>query len=225
MPLIGVGACVSIQFGVVQYFKRLFGDENAKRGRQDLSHVQLYTSGLAGGIANSVLAGPIEHVRIRMQTQKGNELRGPFDALRQIAARGGVSSVFRGMGPTVLREGHGMGIYFLTYEYLVQKKLQADKISREQLPNTTSMLAGAAAGTVVRALRSPQLWLMVYPIEYVAYLTPVWSSRTCRPTRLTQPSAVSAVRSMWCVTSTKPAACVALCVVSNLRSLGYVHSR
>jgi len=152
MPLIGVGACVSIQFGVVQYFKRLFGEKNVQGGRQGLTNVQLYTAGVAGGIANSVIAGPIEHVRIRMQTQKGNELRGPFDAVRQITARGGPTGVFRGMGPTLLREGHGMGIYFLTYEYLVQKKLQADQITREQLPSTTSMLAGAAAGTVVRAI-------------------------------------------------------------------------
>lgn len=150
MPLIGVGACVSIQFGVVQYFKRMFGEKNARVGRQDLTHGQLYASGMAGGIANSVLAGPIEHVRIRLQTQKGHDLHGPFDTLRQMVARGGISGVFRGIGPTVLREGHGMGVYFLTYEYLVQKKLQADGITREQLPNMTSMLAGAAAGTVVR---------------------------------------------------------------------------
>lgn len=170
MPLIGVGACVSIQFGVVQYFKRMFAyqNERANPAIKELTGPQLYTAGVMGGVANSVLAGPIEQVRIRLQTQKGNAIRGPFDCLKQyvytnthnrIISHSGVSGVFRGMGPTVLREGHGMGIYFLTYEYLVQKKLDADNLTREQLPAFTSMLAGGAAGIV--------LWLMIYPVDVV----------------------------------------------------------
>ena len=124
MPLIGVGACVSIQFGVVQYFKRMFAyqNERANPAIKELTGPQLYTAGVMGGVANSVLAGPIEQVRIRLQTQKGNAIRGPFDCLKQyvytnthnrIISHSGVSGVFRGMGPTVLLEGHGMGIYFL----------------------------------------------------------------------------------------------------------------
>lgn len=86
MPLIGVGACVSIQFGVVQYFKGLFREENvAKHGKAGLhlTQWQLYASGAAGGIANSVLAAPIEQVRIRLQTQQTLVYHGPFDCLKQ----------------------------------------------------------------------------------------------------------------------------------------------
>lgn len=86
LPLIGVGACVSIQFGVVQYFKRLFQNMNAKQhGKQSLhlTHSQLYLSGLAGGVTNSVLAAPIEHVRIRLQTQQTPLYSGPVDCMKQ----------------------------------------------------------------------------------------------------------------------------------------------
>ena len=87
LPLIGVGACVSIQFGVVQAAKRMFADQNKSRGLSvngNLSNLQLYSSGALAGIANSVLAGPIEHVRIRLQTQKkGHAIHGPFDCIRQ----------------------------------------------------------------------------------------------------------------------------------------------
>lgn len=85
MPLIGVGACVSIQFGVVQYFKRVFAQQNARASPavKELTNAQLYASGMLGGLANSVLAGPIEQVRIRLQTQKGHAIRGPFDCVRQ----------------------------------------------------------------------------------------------------------------------------------------------
>lgn len=90
LPLIGVGACVSIQFGVVQYIKRIFQNQNmAVHGKKGLhlTQSQLYLSGAAGGIANSVIAGPIEHVRIRLQTQQTAIYSGPFDCLRQYVIR------------------------------------------------------------------------------------------------------------------------------------------
>ncbi|WFD42308.1 hypothetical protein MPSI1_000950 [Malassezia psittaci] len=163
LPLIGVGACVSIQFGVVQYVKRIFQDQNrgAFGGKsQHLSHTQLYLSGAAGGVANSVLASPIEQVRIRLQTQQTPIYSGPFNCMQQISAKGGMSGVFRGFVPTFLREGHGMGIYFLTYDYLVQQVMKRQHLEhRSQLSPTVPLLAGASAGIV--------LWMAVYPIDVV----------------------------------------------------------
>lgn len=89
LPLIGVGACVSIQFGVVQYVKRIFQTQNtAQHGKKGahLTQSQLYMSGAAGGIANSVIAGPIEQVRIRLQTQQSPIYSGPFNCLKQYVA-------------------------------------------------------------------------------------------------------------------------------------------
>lgn len=161
MPLIGVGACVSIQFGVVQWSKRVFNSMNAAHQpeRKSLTPLQLYMSGLFGGVANSFLAGPIEHVRIRLQTQKGHALHGPFDCLKQMMQHSGIAGVYRGLGPTIVREGHGMGVYFLTYEYIVQKRLEVLGIARDKIPASTSMLAGGLSGLL--------LWLMIYPIDVV----------------------------------------------------------
>lgn len=177
MPLIGVGACVSIQFGVVQWSKRVFNSMNAAHQpeRKSLTPLQLYMSGLFGGVANSFLAGPIEHVRIRLQTQKGHALHGPFDCLKQYVVtkpfymyflrynrmmqHSGIAGVYRGLGPTIVREGHGMGVYFLTYEYIVQKRLEVLGIARDKIPASTSLLAGGLSGLL--------LWLMIYPIDVV----------------------------------------------------------
>lgn len=53
-----------------------------------------------------------------------------------------------------------MGVYFLTYEYIVQQVMRSQKVEhRSQLSPTTPLLAGASAGVV--------LWLMVYPIDVV----------------------------------------------------------
>jgi len=87
MPLVGVGACVSVQFAVVQEFKRRFCMFNERfRGTSHLDDLQLYTSGAVAGIANSVIASPVEHIRIRMQTQRQGEYHGPIDCLTRFVA-------------------------------------------------------------------------------------------------------------------------------------------
>ncbi|SNX84593.1 probable YMC1 - Protein of the mitochondrial carrier family (MCF) [Melanopsichium pennsylvanicum] len=161
-PLLGVGACVSIQFGVVESLKRYFSSSNKSQGKgQGLSYGQFYLAGGIAGVANSFVAGPVEHVRIRLQTQPFPPLyRGPVDCIRQITTQSGLfNGVFRGQIPTFAREFHGMGMYFLTYEALVQYKLEKDNLKRDQLPNTYAMFAGAMAGY--------GLWLTAYPADII----------------------------------------------------------
>ncbi|PWY99872.1 putative YMC1-protein of the mitochondrial carrier family [Testicularia cyperi] len=161
-PLLGVGACVSIQFGVVEALKRHFRAENVAAGRSpDLSYSQFYLAGGIAGVANSFVAGPVEHIRIRLQTQPTPPLyKGPVDCIRQILSSSGFfHGVFRGQFPTFAREFHGMGMYFLTYEALVQHKLAKDGLARDQLPSSYAMFAGAMAGY--------GLWLTAYPADII----------------------------------------------------------
>ena len=55
--------------------------------------------------------GPVELVRIRLQTQpaKNRLYTGPIDCIKKIYRAGGMRALYRGMGPTIGREGHGMG--------------------------------------------------------------------------------------------------------------------
>lgn len=152
-PLVGVGACVSIQFGVNQAMQRFFQARN-KPG-QGLSNGQFYLAGMAAGIANGILASPIEHVRIRLQTQVGNVYAGPADAIRKMYSSSGVSGIFRGITPTLIREGHGMGAYFLAYEALVAN----EGVPRTQIPGWKLCMFGAAAGYA--------MWFTSYPIDVV----------------------------------------------------------
>ena len=69
-PLLGIGVCVSIQFGALEYSKRLFAARNVQNGRGGpdgsvLTSGQLFVSGSIAGIANGVVSGPVEHIRIR----------------------------------------------------------------------------------------------------------------------------------------------------------------
>lgn len=49
----------------------------------------------------------------------------------------------------MLREGHGLGVYFLTYEALVQRELLKTGKTRKELPSSMAMLYGGSAGIAV----------------------------------------------------------------------------
>ena len=68
-PLLGIGVCVSIQFGALEWSKRLFAQQNVRSGRGGpdgmmLSSGQLFLAGSFAGLANGVVSGPVEHIRI-----------------------------------------------------------------------------------------------------------------------------------------------------------------
>ncbi|KAK0542889.1 Mitochondrial carrier protein ymc2 [Tilletia horrida] len=161
-PLLGVGLCVSIQFGVVEHLKREFAQANQRKGSSSsLSLSQLYMAGASAGLANAFVAGPIEHIRIRLQTQTTKIYNGPLDCFSKITTAAGPTGIFRGMVPTLLREGVGMGTYFLVYESLVQWQLarMGAGTTRADLPTVSAMAFGASAGVA--------LWLSAYPFDVV----------------------------------------------------------
>lgn len=75
-PLLGIGLCVSIQFGALEYAKRAFASQNLARGLggekgATLTGDQLFASGVFAGLANGVVSGPVEHIRIRTSLDSG----------------------------------------------------------------------------------------------------------------------------------------------------------
>ncbi|QLQ78882.1 hypothetical protein HG537_0B02300 [Torulaspora globosa] len=157
-PLVGIGACVSIQFGVNEAMKRFF-HSNGSGKLSTLTLQQYYVCGLVSGLTNSFLASPIEHVRIRLQTQTGSgsnaEFKGPLDCIRKLKKHG---KLMRGLSPTLLREGHGCGTYFLVYEALIAREIKAGVV-RTEIPAWKLCSFGAMSGTA--------LWLMVYPLDVI----------------------------------------------------------
>lgn len=156
-PLVGVGACVSVQFSVNEFMKRYYDEK--LQGRQ-LSLLQFFNCGAVAGFANGFLAGPIEHIRIRLQTQTGNnkQFNGPIDCVKKITQLSGVLGVFRGLVPTLARESIGLGIYFATYEALIARELN-NKIypSRADIPPWKLCMLGGLSGYA--------LWTSIYPVD------------------------------------------------------------
>ncbi|KAF2846008.1 mitochondrial carrier protein-like protein [Plenodomus tracheiphilus IPT5] len=163
-PLIGIGACVSVQFGGFHYARRAFEASNVEnKGNAQLSYGQYYAAGAFAGIANTVLSSPIEHIRIRLQTQPHGANRlynGPIDCVRKLSAHQGVlGGVYRGTAVTFLREAQAYGVWFTTFEYLMNADAARNNIKREDI--STLKIAGYGG------LAGEMLWISSYPFDVV----------------------------------------------------------
>ena len=70
--MVGIGACVSIQFGVNEACKRIlkkYKKEYNKPNPNNLSLFQLAGCGAIAGLTNAVISIPVEHIRIKMQVE------------------------------------------------------------------------------------------------------------------------------------------------------------
>lgn len=163
-PLIGIGACVSIQFGGFHYARRAFEASNTeKRGTGQLSYPQYYAAGAFAGIANTVLSSPIEHIRIRLQTQPHGANRlyvGPIDCVRKLSAHQGIlGGVYRGTAVTFMREAQAYGMWFTTFEYLMNSDAARNNINRSDISTLKVAAYGGLAGEM--------LWISSYPFDVI----------------------------------------------------------
>ncbi|KAJ9647289.1 carrier protein ymc1 [Coniosporium tulheliwenetii] len=122
-----------------------------------------YLSGAFAGIANSVISGPIEHVRIRLQTQPHGARRlynGPIDCIRKLSAHEGVlKGLYRGELVTILREAQAYGVWFFTFEYLMNADAARNGIRRDEVSTPKVAFYGGLAGEA--------LWIASYPFDVV----------------------------------------------------------
>ncbi|PGH14021.1 hypothetical protein AJ79_03290 [Helicocarpus griseus UAMH5409] len=164
-PLVGIGACVSVQFGAFHEARRRLEELNSKKDplNTGLSYPQYYLAGAFAGVTNSVISGPIEHVRIRLQTQPHGANRlysGPLDCIRKLSAHEGVlKGLYRGELVTIFREAQAYGVWFLSFEYLMNWEAKRNQIKREDISSVKVAAYGGLAGEA--------LWLGSYPLDVV----------------------------------------------------------
>ncbi|KAJ7646692.1 mitochondrial carrier domain-containing protein, partial [Roridomyces roridus] len=193
-PLLGIGVCVSIQFGALENVKRYFAAQNRAQsiGGENgatLTGGQLFTAGVVAGVANGFVSGPVEHIRIRLQTQSSTkpDYKGPLDAIKKIYSAHGIPGVFKGQAVTLLREATGYGVYFLAYEKLVQREMALKGIRRDELSPVNAVLYGAAAGYA--------LWAVIYPIDMIK--SRMQTDGFTPATGQKYKSAIDCVRTVW----------------------------
>jgi solute carrier family 25 (mitochondrial carnitine/acylcarnitine transporter), member 20/29 len=74
---------------------------------------------------------------------------GPFDAIKKIYSAHGIAGIYKGQAVTLLREATGYGVYFLSYEKLIQWEMSKKGIRRDQINPMNTVLYGATAGYAV----------------------------------------------------------------------------
>jgi Mitochondrial carrier protein len=86
-----------------------------------------------------------------LQTQSNSNptYRGPLDAVKKIYCSYGIKGIYKGQSVTLLREASGYGVYFWTYEKLVQREMTKKGVRRDEISPANAVLYGAAAGYVV----------------------------------------------------------------------------
>jgi solute carrier family 25 carnitine/acylcarnitine transporter 20/29 len=165
-PLLGIGACVSVQFGAFHFARRQLEARNTEQNPlapPTLSLGQFYLAGAFAGITNTVLSSPIEHIRIRLQTQPHGANRlysGPWDCIRKISSQAGIArGIYRGTAVTTFREAQAYGVWFLTFEALMNADAKRNTIDRKSIPTWKIALYGGTAGEA--------LWIASYPFDVV----------------------------------------------------------
>jgi len=113
-----------------------------------------WASFVAGGAARlitSTMVSPLELLRTRMQAHA--EPAGLFALAREAVRSEGVSSLWRGLVPTLWRDVPFSCFYWLTYEMIKHRCLATS--SNQELPASLAFGAGATAGTLAAVATTP----------------------------------------------------------------------
>ncbi|KAI8097738.1 mitochondrial carrier [Halteromyces radiatus] len=158
-PLVGIGAVNALLFAANSQFRQLLQDHPG----QVLSIGQIGLAGAGAGIVNSILASPVELLKIKMQAQYGKPMgqeryfTGPVDCAKYLIQRDGwANGLGRGMYATILRE---IPAYFGFYTGFELVKRQLIKNQEHDATVTQLMISGAAGGI--------GYWIFSYPFDVV----------------------------------------------------------
>jgi solute carrier family 25 (mitochondrial carnitine/acylcarnitine transporter), member 20/29 len=126
------------------------------RTNKELSIAEYATAGFLSAIPTTLVTAPVERAKVLLQVQGqtpgGPRYNGVFDVVKHLYREGGVRSVFRGAGATVLRDGPGSAAYFAAYE--VTKGLLTTKGSSD-LDLGAVIFAGGMAGVAMWSIAIP----------------------------------------------------------------------
>ncbi|ELR14052.1 carrier superfamily protein [Acanthamoeba castellanii str. Neff] len=152
-------------YGAAQRFIVGGRDRGTTSSPQPLSTFELLLCGMFAGSVNTVVAAPIELVRNRLMTQyhakaasgaaDATFYTGPIDCCKKIVQQHGLRGLWRGVGPTLLRDGPGVGAWYASFEFVKRLLIPEGKTAKD-LGFSRLLLAGAAGGVGYWVTAFPQ---------------------------------------------------------------------
>ena len=112
-------------------------------------------AGIAGRSVTVAIVSPLELLRTRAMHRRSNISSGLLGAWRAEVKLGGLSSLWRGLGPTLWRDVPFSGIYWMGYEGI--KNALGGNDGRRDLARTLSVafVAGVTSGAVAATVTTP----------------------------------------------------------------------
>ncbi|KAJ7169731.1 hypothetical protein C8R46DRAFT_1162488 [Mycena filopes] len=159
-PLLGVTPIFAISFWAYDASKKLILNATPNRKSDVLSIPELAVAGFMSAIPTTLVTAPVERAKVLLQVQGqgGSEqkYKGVFDVMKHLYREGGIKSIFRGAGATVLRDGPGSAAYFAAYE-VTKKALTPAGASPSELNLGAIIVAGGTAGVAMWAVLKSRL--------------------------------------------------------------------
>ncbi|XP_014770350.1 mitochondrial carnitine/acylcarnitine carrier protein isoform X1 [Octopus bimaculoides] len=168
IPLVIIPPMFALWFFTFGVGKKL----QQKSPQEQLSYFQVFKAGMLAGTVATAFCSPGERIKCLLQIQQESngkaKYQGPIDCLRKLYKEGGIRWIYRGTTATFVRDIHGSGFYFMTYEFM-QRLLSEDNKRYESLSARNTLLAGGVAGLVNWSLALPadvvKSRIQIAPIE------------------------------------------------------------
>ncbi|CAJ0752853.1 9438_t:CDS:2 [Entrophospora sp. SA101] len=155
-PLAGVTPIFAISFWSYNLGKKIMYSLTPNRKSQDLSLVEIMAAGAISAVPTTLVMSPVERIKVLLQVQgqatSQTKYKGPSDVIKALYREGGISSIYRGAGATLLRDVPGTAVYFGAYE--LTKRLLTPKGSNSLNPLAT-LFAGGMAGVAMWSIAIP----------------------------------------------------------------------
>ena len=108
-----------------------------------LTTAQLCWASAFSALPGTVVAAPTDRIKCILQTTERSQFRGMIDCTRYVLQEGGLTSLFRGFGATLLRDVPGNIVWFGVYEVCKhQLMLWKRKQQQQQQDNRTTTSSG-----------------------------------------------------------------------------------
>lgn len=161
-PLVGMAFVNAIVFGVQGNLMKVLEPNLANS----------FLAGMVSGAAQSVICGPAELIKLRMQMQRDPTklfswhasspkiYKDPVDAVRKIYRKDGmIRGIYRGFHITLWREVPGFGAYFASYDFMCQYLSNSPEavLTYDDLSPITLCITGGLSGIFA--------WMVSYPFD------------------------------------------------------------
>ncbi|KAG2185539.1 hypothetical protein INT44_002332 [Umbelopsis vinacea] len=153
-PLVGVTPIFAVSFWSYDLGKKLVYMATPNRESKSLSTAEIALAGAFSAVPTTMFMAPSERIKVLLQIQgQGGEqkYKGPVDVVRQLYKEGGMKSIFRGTGATLMRDAPGSAVYFAAYE-ITKKSLATEGKDLEPIK---VLFAGGMAGVAMWTIAIP----------------------------------------------------------------------